>query len=710
MGLLAFLLLGLVDPDIEAEARARAMLPASVARHVGDTPVRWRAEARPEGFGIGEAEVVAGSGVQVYRLPPGGGARPGAAERAVVFSLVHAADAAAGWSADARWRAAGRWVLPGASPNLALSAARGASARAELAAAVADLLVPPGDPDTTLDCRDPPRAALVRTLLEMPVFSGTCPAFEAWARLESLAFVEVDLAAPSGVTLASLFGHFFLRLVYDDGQGRQPTTRSVAVAWLAESGFTDDLFYSVRGLLGAYRVTLALLPFEQVYQDYVITEARDIHRWRLVLTAAERRRLMEHLWAARSQAWRYLFFTRNCASLLMNLLTDALGPDLPMHPGVLGKSPGAALDALQRARTPDGQPRLMPLEPAFLGRHTVARQAEAWRRGVEGALVEARPALAPLFEQARAADPRRRQAAYEAASVQLTDGRGADWLRASLRVELALVPTGHTTPALEALQRGLTDLRTTLGGLPAAQPPPSVAAADPWPHPGLDQLHLGAFVGDGQGLRLGLVGFEERLGDHRRHGIGGETELVLLHGTFDLQLPQAELRQTTTRLFGYRSIRERLPGEPGLPGWSTHLDLGSRDASKVFGITGETALLFPLLRSAGAAHHLILGVGLAPGLQRASAWRAGGAVPGTLAARLGQGHHALELTARFAPAFDADGWHATHHVGVRVRAGLWPDFWGRGIRLVLGAEHTGPSPVGVPEKTGALASVGLEVD
>src|SRR5204862_3133999 len=133
--------------------------------------------------------------------------------------------------------------------------------------------------------------------------------------------VEVVLATPSTAMAASLFGHVFLRLVYRDDDGDTPLHASWTIAFLADNEvpFTADPTYALKGIAGYYTASLHDRAFLDAYREYAVLEGRDLRRWRLNLTAAERRDLMERLWTTKGAGrFAYYFFRRNCATLMLD--------------------------------------------------------------------------------------------------------------------------------------------------------------------------------------------------------------------------------------------------------------------------------------------------------------------------------------------------------------------------------------------------------
>ena len=376
----------------------------------------------------------------------------------VVEALLFGFDREVGWSSEPEWRRLNKWSSPvvGASrpENLApggFAEERGRrSPRWDLATFLAASWLEPPDAAGGMACRLMSQARFVREHLAalggVPVAPARCAAFEEWAELERLADVEVVLAAPSTAMVGSLFGHLFLRLVYRDEDGATPAHLSRTVAFLADNDvpFESDRGYAWKGIMGAYAASLHERPFLDAFREYVVDEGRDLRRWRLALTDAERAALMERIWTAGGAGrYAYYFFRQNCATLMMDVVEDAV-PALRAvgHGTFVASPPASTLEVWARARRDGGAPLLEHVPEAVLSFDHEARLASRRRATLEARLVGASPAtLAPLFRDARAAAPETRAGAYDRLAARLLEGPvGAPddlhaWLRDSATLE-----------------------------------------------------------------------------------------------------------------------------------------------------------------------------------------------------------------------------------------------------------------------------------
>lgn len=200
-----------------------------------------------------------------------------------------------------------------------------------------------------------------------------CPAFDRWADIDELLHVEVLLSAPTGQRLQSLFGHLMLRPVYRQGSGRLGNIEPV-MEIAAITGFQQPLpAFLARGVFGGYLNTYDFISMGSLRQEQLGRDERDVRRFPLSLSPAERLRLMERLWELERRGYHpYRFFSDNCASYLAFALDGALAPERLVGVGGLIVLPTGVLDSLAR----DNDPLIERAPDDLLSHGSVALQAE----------------------------------------------------------------------------------------------------------------------------------------------------------------------------------------------------------------------------------------------------------------------------------------------------------------------------------------------
>ncbi|MGH6944186.1 MAG: DUF4105 domain-containing protein, partial [Geminicoccaceae bacterium] len=127
---------------------------------------------------------------------------------------------------------------------------------------------------------------------------------------------------------SSMFGHTFLRFDRAE-QSERTRLLSYAVNYGAVTGNDNGVLFAIYGLTGGYPGTYSVMPYYQLVQKYSNYENRDIWEYQLNFTAAEVRRMLEHLWELREQSADYFFFDENCSYQLLFLL-DVARPGLDL--------------------------------------------------------------------------------------------------------------------------------------------------------------------------------------------------------------------------------------------------------------------------------------------------------------------------------------------------------------------------------------------
>ncbi len=502
---------GLAGVEAAAAAWALAALPAELRAglDLGVAPGRC-----PTGEPSTAVAVDAAAGR--IRICAGGGA--GSVRQQVLLGALAVADARAGWSREPAWRRLNGWSRARAAPwrwsarNLAEGAyAAPAGQRspawdlATFAAAwiEARTLRPAGDRgDLPLQCRLLPQAtflhARLRALAPLPAAlrdPPTCLAYQRWAARERLARIELHLATPSTVTMASMFGHVFLRLVARAPAGEPPEAPDLiedrTLAFLVESAapLADEPLYALKGIAGAYQASLLERSFFETYRTYVVTEGRDLRRYHLHLSPAETEALLQRLWSLRQAGrYRYFFFGSNCATLMVDLVNSVLPDDRQVRfPEALATTPAGTLEGYARTRSAGGGPLLTFIPGTLLSFEHEARRAAARRQRAALRLRAAAPAAQrarhdALWEVVRAGAPEARAEAYRGLLLQHRAGGAPADLQELLRQSALLEAHLQALANLQAeqaavraqrarLQAALVELRARLARHPRAGDP-----------------------------------------------------------------------------------------------------------------------------------------------------------------------------------------------------------------------------------------------
>ncbi len=188
---------------------------------------------------------------------------------------------------------------------------------AELYATLAAYTAPwPEDPNNHARCRFPARYFWL--FQELP--PSQCQNFNQWALLDTVHSISLLLVSGYLGNPASVFGHALLKLntqTEEDRTGLFDLTINYG-ALVPEKEPT--LLYIVRGLGGGYQAGFSDRYFYTQDLVYARTEFRDIWKYELILSDAQRSLLILHLWEILGKKFTYYFLDKNCAYRLAALL------------------------------------------------------------------------------------------------------------------------------------------------------------------------------------------------------------------------------------------------------------------------------------------------------------------------------------------------------------------------------------------------------
>ncbi|MBK1651869.1 hypothetical protein CKO08_06415 [Halorhodospira halochloris] len=205
---------------------------------------------------------------------------------------------------------------------------------AELKATLKALFAPtiPGADDAHAACLFPARRQFIFSELNLAEFisrlpTPQCRAYTSWReRIETervaLIFADAYMGNP-----ASMFGHTLLRL--DSSADSKHTLTSFALNHAAQTGEDHGVIFAMRGVLGSYPGSYAIMPYYQKVNEYTRLDRRDLWEYKLNLDDAAIDRLLAHLWELDGVGLPYYFFYQNCSLRLMYLLEIA-DPDLDL--------------------------------------------------------------------------------------------------------------------------------------------------------------------------------------------------------------------------------------------------------------------------------------------------------------------------------------------------------------------------------------------
>lgn len=671
---------------------------------------------------------------------PDAGATDAAALAALVLrrqfghALTHLADdgwsTRAAWTGLSGWRPLFPWAPPAEERAWSFASPHGMRSAAEDLATVAERAWVdgrlPGESSRHPKCRLPTKWRQVEAFFKQasPI-DGACPALADTlfdpGRIRSIELVYVRSSTSSP---ASLAGHTLMALEYEPDAAGMVRRQAYGIQALTTG--PEGPAQVLRGLTGGFPSQVLWEPWESVALRYATLEGRDILRFPLVLTHAQKAALLARL-DELHQGWRrpYLFFTRNCGQLPLELIEAITGEPARLPPAF---GPDALLGYLQRAGmlAPAVSP---PLEEISLDARADA--ANVLRGTVAAALQARHPERAVALRAAfRAIEHRAtevRQRGYtdlgviaatfsDAPSLQDVD-RYLAWSDA---VELGHLltagrPRRPAEPVLQAIRlakvgnrRVAQDAGEDLRLLDSREPLEAVLAARPADrgsdHSPLRRLEIssGARLEDGVLLPTVVVStrlYETHLGEARLFSVAPGVEGALLEVELQAGLaPKGGLRSRWTAV-DLRVVQGTAP--VANPGWYLGLiqvDQGGflqaqthatwLEAGPVLEAWQYDNHRFNLLLSAGSAVQTDWdATGLPAGEPGGPAFSIGVGLPVRVTAWAGSARQALTgvaLEADWRPVYMAGSWmqSASTRIQARVRLGEI-----RGVDVALVGEH-----------------------
>lgn len=198
--------------------------------------------------------------------------------------------------------------------------------KAELEATLRSFFIPATKDGEHAACRFPARFEWLKTRLDID--ASQLPRFSCDERDKALGSVEATQAVlvfPVGHinSPASMFGHTLLRI---DGKSRSNLI-SFAVNYSADTTDTNGFIYAWKGLTGKYRGYYSMMSYYLKVKEYNDLEHRDMWEYKLKLSPAEVRRMLNHIWELQNIHSSYYFLDENCSYNLLFLI-EAARPEL----------------------------------------------------------------------------------------------------------------------------------------------------------------------------------------------------------------------------------------------------------------------------------------------------------------------------------------------------------------------------------------------
>jgi hypothetical protein len=270
------------------------------------------------------------------------------------------------------------------------------------------------DPQRSIKCRAPSKFRFFIDLFpEMESFwkNQHCDPLESWLDPEEVEGFEILFASPSSAHPASVAGHLMLRIrlknrFLPEGHENPDDLVLTFAADVSDVESSSDLFWG--GLRGKFPSVLEEIRLGDAITRYTILQSRDLLRFELQLTEKEKLSLLGRLFEIRiNYRFAYLFFTANCANMLMEQIGVGMG--LEKIPSVRGPLQGPHPILAQWVR----RGLLKEISPSFYGLDRRARLAREHKRELyQNILQENAVVRWPSWEALHSESLKERLAAY----------------------------------------------------------------------------------------------------------------------------------------------------------------------------------------------------------------------------------------------------------------------------------------------------------
>jgi hypothetical protein len=198
---------------------------------------------------------------------------------------------------------------------------------------------------------------------------------------------EVLYATPGVDDVAEIAGHLLLRIKLDNNERAKrlgiENPHDLVISFLADTGEVDDphpsdpengeiditveckknwfnivnsdpdgdaiesVIQSLKGLSGGFLTVMDRQTLAQTVKSYTIEQDRNLQRYALNLSEAQKESLLNRLFIAKKNyKSSYYFFSKNCASVLMKVIAQGIGNDAIAHFDPLVSPPNTLIGLL----------------------------------------------------------------------------------------------------------------------------------------------------------------------------------------------------------------------------------------------------------------------------------------------------------------------------------------------------------------------------
>ncbi|TNE48704.1 MAG: DUF4105 domain-containing protein [Deltaproteobacteria bacterium] len=180
----------------------------------------------------------------------------------------------------------------------------------------------------SIKCRMPFKFAFFAKLFRrypVPLQSVRCPSFQSWVNPSKVHSLELLYVSPSAHHFSSISGHMLLRIKMKTSLKHLEDPNDLVIGFVANTNKKRGVRLALGGLTGQFLSVFEIRRLGAVISLYTHKENRDVWRFKIRLTRGEIRAVLRWFYRIKqSYQFHYYFLSKNCASVLVEQLRNAL--------------------------------------------------------------------------------------------------------------------------------------------------------------------------------------------------------------------------------------------------------------------------------------------------------------------------------------------------------------------------------------------------
>ncbi len=158
-----------------------------------------------------------------------------------------------------------------------------------------------------------------------PFQSVSCPSYQSWVNPSKVHSLELLYVSPSAHHFSSISGHMLLRIKMKTSLKHLEDPNDLVIGFVANTNKQRGARLALSGLTGQFLSVFEVRRLGAVISLYTHKENRDVWRFRIRLSRVEIRSVLRWFYRIKqSYQFHYYFLSKNCASVLVEQLRNAL--------------------------------------------------------------------------------------------------------------------------------------------------------------------------------------------------------------------------------------------------------------------------------------------------------------------------------------------------------------------------------------------------